>query len=74
MSGIEEFKIIQESVDRITVQLVTATGDRGAMESRVTDQFRQRLGSAVTVSFEYVEKIGREASGKFRYVVSHVES
>lgn len=72
--GIEEFKIIQESVDRVTVQLVTATGDRGAVEKHVTDQFRQRLGSALTVNFEYVDKIGREASGKFRYVVSHVEN
>ena len=74
IQGIEEFKIIQESVDRITVQLVTAMGDRGAVEKDVTDQFRQRLGRALTVSFEYVDKIGREASGKFRYVVSHVES
>jgi len=71
---IEEFKIIQESVDRITVQLVTDSVDRKAIEMEVTGQFRQRLGDALVVSFEYVDKIEREASGKFRYVVSHVEA
>jgi len=69
---IEEFKIVQESVDRITVQLVSGGGDRGVLEDDVTRQFKQRLGEALVVNFEYVDKIGREASGKFRYVVSNV--
>jgi phenylacetate-CoA ligase len=69
---VDEFKIIQESVDKITVQLVTLGGDRAALESHVTGQFRQRLGGSLVVSFEHVDKIPPEASGKFRYVVSHV--
>jgi len=69
---IEEFKIIQESMDRITVQLVTGASDRRGIEEEVTRQFRLRLGNTLVVNFEYVGKIGREASGKFRYVVSHV--
>jgi phenylacetate-CoA ligase len=69
---VDEFKIIQESVDNITVQLVTLAGDTGALESYISEQFRHRLGESVAVSFEYVDTIPPEASGKFRYVVSHV--
>jgi len=71
---VKEFKIIQESVSRITVRLVTNLEDRGVLEEQVTTQFRQRLGNRLVVTFEYVDKIERETSGKFRYVVSHVQS
>lgn len=69
---VDEFKIIQESVDKITVQLVSLTNDSAALEQLVTEQFRQRLGDSLVVSFDHVDKIPAEASGKFRYVVSHV--
>ena len=36
--------------------------------------FRRRLGAGVKVSVKFVEAIAPERSGKFRYVVSHVES
>ncbi|GAB5450537.1 MAG: phenylacetate--CoA ligase family protein [Halioglobus sp.] len=71
---IEEFKIIQESLTRITIQLVVPDIDRKALETSISAQFQQRLGDAVVVQFEYVDRIPREASGKFRYVVSHVNS
>ncbi|NQX90139.1 MAG: phenylacetate--CoA ligase family protein [Halioglobus sp.] len=69
---VSEFKIIQESVDNITVQLVTLTNDAAILERHVTEQFRQRLGDSLVVRFEYVNSVPAEASGKFRYVVSHV--
>jgi len=69
---VEEFKIVQESLTKITIQLVVKEGDRELLESTVTEQFRRRLGEALVVQFEYVGSIPREASGKFRYVVSHV--
>ncbi len=72
LSEVDEFKIIQESVDKITVQLVSLADDTAAIESFVTEQFRQRLGASLVVSFEHLDKIPPEASGKFRYVVSHV--
>ncbi len=69
---VEGFKIIQEAIGRITVQLVTLPVDRAQLEKWVTDQFRRRLGDALVVNFVYVSKIEREASGKFRYVVSQL--
>ena len=67
-----EFKIVQHGLDRITVQLVVTGHPTGDMEDEITAQFRKRLGNTVAVIFDYVEKIPTEASGKFRYVVSHV--
>ncbi len=67
---VQEFKIIQESINNITVQLVTSSCDTQALEKSVTGQFRRRLGESLVLNFDYVSKIEREASGKFRYVVS----
>lgn len=71
---VEEFKIVQESLTRITVQIVTSSTDTRQIESTITEQFRQRLGESLVVNFVYVGKIEREASGKFRYVVSQLTS
>jgi len=72
MPEVDEFKIVQESITHMTVQIVTATGDRGRLEKTVTEQFRRRLGESLMLNFEYVSRIEREASGKFRYVVSRL--
>lgn len=71
---VQEFKIIQESVTSITVQLVLSEDARPGVEALITDQFRRRLGDTLVVNYEYVSKIEREASGKFRYVVSKLAS
>ncbi|MDG1945224.1 MAG: AMP-binding protein [Halioglobus sp.] len=69
---IKEFKIVQESVISITVQLVTSTNDTAHIESTINEQFRRRLGDSLIVRFDYVSSIEREASGKFRYVISQI--
>jgi phenylacetate-CoA ligase len=71
---VEEFKIIQESIATITLQLVTSTPNTAQLEKKVTEQFRRRLGNSLVISFVYVSKIEREASGKFRYVISKITS
>jgi phenylacetate-CoA ligase len=71
---VAEFKITQESLSTITVQIVTDSIDTTGLESTVTEQFRRRLGSQLRVNFVYAKKIEREASGKFRYVVNNITS
>jgi len=72
---VEHFKIIQESLTQLTLQMVVnAAADRPAIETEVVQQFQRRLGPALMVQFEYVDTIKREASGKFRYVVSKIVS
>jgi phenylacetate-CoA ligase len=74
MPQVEAFRIIQESLTSITVQLVTSSMDTELLENTITEQFRRRLGNSVMVCFVYVSRIEREASGKFRYVVSQITS
>jgi phenylacetate-CoA ligase len=70
---IEEFKIIQESLDKTTVQIVAGPDfQRALAERQITEAFKQRLGQKVTINIEYPEFISKERSGKFRYVISHV--
>jgi len=70
MEELDQFKIIQDSTTQLTVQLVTAAQDTAGIERTIIEQFRRRLGDSLTVKFEYLNRIEREASGKFRYVVS----
>lgn len=71
---VEEFRIVQEAITRMTVQIVTSATDTARLERTVTEQFRRRLGDSLVINFVYVSTIEREASGKFRYVVSKLAS
>lgn len=71
--GVGEFKIVQQSLQDIEVQVIpNARWDergRAAIESGL----RQRLGMDVRIDIRLVGTIPPEASGKHRYVVSHVQ-
>jgi phenylacetate-CoA ligase len=43
------------------------------MHEVIREGFRNRLGSEVTIEIEHMNEIPAEASGKFRYVMSHVD-
>jgi phenylacetate-CoA ligase len=72
--GVREFKVIQESLERTRVLLCTD----GAFNETDVDTIRvgigKRLGETVEVRIDRVAQIAREASGKYRYVVSHVDA
>jgi len=68
--GVEAFRIIQESLHHIRVQVVAESSCRIGLKQAIQTPFRQRLGQDVDVSIEYVDAIPREKSGKFRYVIS----
>lgn len=70
--GVAEFKVIQEAVDALRVNLVVTPAWRPAAVAAIEAQFRQRLGMAVRVEVAVVESIPPEPSGKHRYVVSRV--
>jgi phenylacetate-CoA ligase len=68
---IAAFKIVQESRQRVSVQVVSAAPIAEATEARIRKGFLARLGGGVDVVIERVESIPPERSGKYRYVVSH---
>lgn len=76
LSGIDAFKIIQETKLHTRVEIVPATGN--SLSKEITDTivsgFKARLGVEVVIDVEIVTEIAAEKSGKFRYVISKVAS
>ena len=72
VEGVSEFKIIQHEVDGIEVQIVTNALWRDTAKSDIVQAFRLRMGPSVRVEIVILDAIPPEASGKHRYVVSHV--
>jgi phenylacetate-CoA ligase len=65
-------QIIQETIDSVRVKLVLG----GAADPRELEQvragFESRLGPTVRVNVEVVDDIPRDASGKYRWVISKI--
>jgi phenylacetate-CoA ligase len=72
IAGVGQFKLIQHAVDRMEVQVVPDERWNDAARAAVIDGLRARLGAALAVELKLQESIAPEASGKHRYVVSHV--
>ncbi len=72
LPGLQSFKIVQEDLGRVTVQVVPGPGYDPACHLKIVEGFRRRLGPQVAVDVHAVEAIAPEKSGKFRYVVSRV--
>jgi phenylacetate-CoA ligase len=70
--GVENFRIVQESLQETRVQLVTGANFAEERVRQIEQGFKQRLGQDVNVRIEQVAQIPREPSGKHRYVVSRV--
>jgi phenylacetate-CoA ligase len=71
---VKAFRIVQESLALTCVQVVLEAPLDAALRAAIETGFRARLGAQVAVQVEQVEAIAPEKSGKFRYVVSKVDS
>lgn len=74
LPGVERFKIEQMNQGHTVVRVVAGSEFGMAQEARIVRDFKSRLGETVNVQVKRVAEIGSEASGKFRYVVSHVKA
>jgi phenylacetate-CoA ligase len=72
--GIEAFKIIQESLEQTRVLLIPGPGYTQAAGGAIERALKARLGESVRIIVDEVPRIAPERSGKFRYVVSHVDA
>jgi len=71
LAGVQAFKVVQESIALTRVLLVADATLPADAEPKIISGFKQRLGAEVQVVVERVDHIPAEASGKFRYIVSH---
>ncbi len=70
--GLAEFKLIQHSTQDVEVLAVPNARWSEAAVASISTGLRQRLGDTVRVTVRVVDSIPPEASGKHRYVISHV--
>lgn len=70
--GVAEFKLIQHRVDEVEVLVVPDARWDARSEAAIVSGLKARLGERCRVTVRRVDSIAPEASGKFRYVVSHV--
>jgi len=70
---VQAFKVVQHTLQHTAVQVVAGQGFGAGHEAGIVRGFQQRLGADVRVEVQRVEAIAAEKSGKFRYVVSHVQ-
>ena len=70
--GVQQYQIIQEDVDAITVRLVTTDAFPEDGREQIRNGLSHRLGSDVRIDVEPTDTIEQAPSGKHRYVVSKV--
>jgi len=71
-STLKKSQVIQEREDLIVVRLVTSKSFSEENLESLRSGIVERVGPGITVKIEIVEDIPREASGKFRWVISRV--
>jgi len=72
VEGIAQFKFIQQALRDVEVLIVPSSQWTKTGHAKVIAGLAARLGNDVRVSIRLVDAIPVEASGKYRYVVSHV--
>jgi phenylacetate-CoA ligase len=70
--GVGQFKLLQHTVDQMEVQVVPDARWNEAAGEAVIQGLRARLGPTLNIDLKLLDTIAPEASGKHRYVVSHV--
>lgn len=73
VTGVEEFKIVQETINKTIVYLIRNSEFSETSLSHIRDGIMKRLGQDVEVEVQFVKQIPLEKSGKFRYVISKVD-
>jgi phenylacetate-CoA ligase len=65
-------QILQVRPDRLLVKVVPSGEFTEHHGTQLINALQERVGSATTIEIQLVDAIPREASGKFRWVVSHM--
>jgi phenylacetate-CoA ligase len=73
MDNVYESQIVQDRLDHLTVRVVRKSGYGEADEKTFRGKIEDIVGPDVRISFEYVDRIPREANGKLRAVISMLD-
>ena len=70
--GIEQFIVIQDTKEHITVKVVPQKGFTTEIEKTLMDRLKKALGPSVVIDIKRVDTIPLTGKGKFRTIVSQV--
>lgn len=73
VEGVAEFKLIQHGLRDLEVLVVRNINWREDALRKIEIGLKERMGEDVNIRIQLVDNIAPEASGKHRYVVSHVQ-
>lgn len=69
---VNEFKMYQKDLNTLLVQIVKSLAFNSHTEKMLETKLRTALGDDIKITFQYLDKIPREISGKLRYFVSEM--
>jgi len=72
--GLAQLQIVQETVQRFVFRIVRGPEFGPDSLRRIGELVAERFGPDVAFECEYVDAIPQEASGKYRFCISHVEN
>lgn len=72
IKGIEQMQIVQEEMDQITLNVVRMKDYDRDSEKRLLGEFKNIFGEQTVMKVNYVERIGQEPSGKYRFSICRV--
>ena len=70
--AVREAQIVQRVPGEVTLRVVRSRGYDSADEQRLLTEARMRLGASTRIDLEYIDRVERSATGKLRFVVTHV--
>jgi len=73
IGGIEETQIVQESINLLTLNIVTVDS-KPINEKKLITFLKHRIGSEMDINIVYMQSIPRSRTGKFRAVLSKIQT
>ncbi|HLF25798.1 MAG TPA: hypothetical protein VJG32_05640 [Anaerolineae bacterium] len=73
MRGVDQFQLVQKSLDRVVARIVKDGELDHTGLAKIERTVKIALGDDVQVEFEFPEKIGVYDSGKYRYAISELD-
>jgi phenylacetate-CoA ligase len=74
LEGVEQFQLVQETIDRITLNIIPGRDFAPAILDPVVCKIKQCIGADVTVDIKKSDSSFIEASGKFRFTISKLSN
>ncbi|HMK46809.1 MAG TPA: phenylacetate--CoA ligase family protein [Methanocella sp.] len=70
--GVKEYQVVQQAIDRIVIRIVPEPSFDERQLSEIREIVRTR-SEGWNIEFEIVDHIDRTASGKFKFIINHMD-